>query len=162
PVGTDLREDDSPNSLYRQLRDARTEARDAQRAADVPSDEEASANRGPPPIPLAARWRTVRELATQALTTHSKDLEIAAWVTEALLRSDGLLGLAAGFRLIAGLAENFWDQVFPHPDEEGIATRVAAIAGLNGVGREGTLIQPLGKLVLFERPTDGSPVSLSQ
>ena len=114
-----------------------------------------------PSLP-ATRWRTVSELATEALAAHCKDLEIAAWLTEALLRSDGLIGLAAGSRLMAGLAENFWDQLFPHPDEEGVATRVAPIAGLNGVGREGTLIQPLRKLALFERPSDGSPFYLYQ
>ena len=36
PAGTDLREDFSPNSLYFRLRDARAEARDAERAADAP------------------------------------------------------------------------------------------------------------------------------
>ena len=161
PVGIDLREDESPNSLYHRLRDARTEARDVERAQDAPPDDLVPTG-GSATIPLAARWRTVRELATEALTTHCKDLEIAAWLTEALLRSDDLVGLAAGFRLMAGLVENFWDEVYPRPDEEGIATRVAPITGLNGLDRDGTLVQPLGKLVLFERPIDGSRFTLSQ
>ena len=161
PVGIDLRGDESSNSLYHRLRDARTEARDVERAQDAPPDDLIPMG-GSAAIPLAARWRTVRELATEALTTHCKDLEIAAWLTEALLRSDDLVGLAAGFRLMAGLVENFWDEVYPRPDEEGIATRVAPITGLNGLDRDGTLVQPLRKLVLFERPTDGSPFSLSQ
>jgi len=163
PAGTDLREDYSPNSLYFRLRDARAEARDAERAADAPrSETDPAPAEGTSRIPLATRWRTVRELATEALVGHCKDLEIAAWLTEALVRSDGLIGLAAGSRLMAGLAENFWDELFPHPDEEGLATKVAPIAGLNGVGREGTLVQPLRKLVLFERATDGSPFYLYQ
>jgi type VI secretion system protein ImpA len=163
PAGTDLREDYSPNSLYFRLRDARAEARDAERAADAPrSPDDPVPAESSPAIPPATRWRTVGELATEALAAHCKDLEIAAWLTEALLRSDGLIGLAAGSRLMAGLAENFWDELFPHPDEEGVATRVAPIAGLNGVGREGTLIQPLRKLVLFKRPTDESPFDLYQ
>src|SRR5216683_5198563 len=150
PVGSDLRGGDSPNTLYRRLRDARTEARDAERAQDAPPSEDDQRPLGSSAaVPLAARWQTVRELATEALTTHCKDLEIAAWLTEAMLRSDGLVGLAAGFRLMAGLVENFWDEIYPLPDEEGIATRVAPITGLNGLDREGTLIQPLGKLVLF-------------
>ena len=161
PVGIDLRGDESSNSLYHRLRDARTEARDVERAQDAPPDDLIPMG-GSAAIPLAARWRTVRELATEALTTHCKDLEIAAWLAEALLRSDDLVGLAAGFRLMAGLVENFWDEVYPRPDEEGIATRVAPITGLNGLDRDGTLVQPLRKLVLFERPTDGSPFSLSQ
>jgi type VI secretion system protein ImpA len=163
PAGADLREDYSPNSLYFRLRDARAEAREVERAAQAPRspNDPVPAESGPA-IPLATRWRTVGELATEALTAHCKDLEIAAWLSEALLRSGGLIGLAAGCRLMAGLAENFWDDVFPRPDEEGVATRVASIAGLNGVGREGILIEPLRKLVLFERPADRSPFCLYQ
>jgi type VI secretion system protein ImpA len=100
-------------------------------------------------------------LAVEALSRQAKDLEIAAWLTEALLRSDGLIGLAAGARLMAGIADGFWDDFFPQPDEDGIAGRLAQVAGLNGVGGEGTLIQPLRRIVLFARP-DGAPVEFWQ
>jgi len=162
PAGRDLREDNALDGLYFRLREARREASAAERAAEAPSD-----NAGPRPLdasPVSAlqQWRTLGELAIEALTGHSKDLEIAAWLTEALLRSDGLIGLTAGCRLMAGLAESFWDELFPQPDEEGIATRVAPVAALNGVGRDGTLIQPLRKIVLFERPTDNTPLYFYQ
>src|SRR4051794_33883516 len=80
PAGRDLREDNSPSSLYRRLRDARAEARDAERDADAPRgpDDPVPAESASP-IPLATRWRTVGELATEALAAHCKDLEIAAW-----------------------------------------------------------------------------------
>ncbi len=153
PAGVDLREDFSPQSIYYRLRDARAEARAAERAADENPDVET-----PPP----AQWRTVRELVLAALAEKAKDLELAAWLTEALVRSDGLSGLAAGARLIAGLAEAFWDQnLYPVPDEDGIATRVAPVTGLNGEGGDGTLIQPLRKLVLFTRQ-DGTNVPFWQ
>ena len=139
PAGADLRKDYSPNSLYYRLRDARAEARAAERAVDAGTTEGA-------PSP---QWRPVRDLAIEALSTQSKDLEIAAWLTEALLRGDGLVGLTAGFQLMAGLAENFWDSFFPESEEDGLAGRLAPVAGLNGVGGEGTLIQPLRRLVLF-------------
>jgi type VI secretion system protein ImpA len=151
PAGVDLRTDYAPDSVYYRLRDARAEARAAERANDG-----GGARAGPPP-----RWHTVRDLAIEALSRQSKDLEIAAWLTEALLRGDGLAGLAAGFRLIAGLAERYWDEFFPQPDDEGLAGRLAAIAGLNGVGGEGTLIQPLRRVVLFPR-ADGTPFELWQ
>jgi type VI secretion system protein ImpA len=48
-----------------------------------------------------------------------------------------------GFKLIGGLADGFWDAIFPTPDEDGTATRVAAITGLNGEGADGTLILPM-------------------
>jgi type VI secretion system protein ImpA len=145
PAGVDLRQDASPQSVYFRLRDARAEARAAERAADSGGGEGG----------VPAEWRTIRQMALETLSTRSKDLEIAAWLCEALLRLDDLLGLAAGFRLIAGFAENFWDDFFPSADEEGLAGRLAAVAGLNGMGREGTLIQPLRRIVLFPRP-DGA------
>jgi len=145
-VGVDLREDFSPQSAYYRLRDARAEARASERAADAMPESDSA----PPP-----QWRIVRDLAVKALGEQTKDLEIAAWYTEALVRSDGLAGLTAGAQLIAGLAEAFWDDVLPMPDEDGIATRVAPVTGLNGEGGDGTLIQPLRKLPLFLRP-DGS------
>jgi len=153
PAGSDLREDFSAQSTYYRLRDARAEARAAERQADA--DPEAD-------FPMPPQWRVVRDLALEALTTKSKDLEVAAWLTEALVRSDGPRGLAAGARLVAGLAEAFWDSdLYPVPDEDGIATRVAPVAGLNGVGGDGTLAQPLRKLALFRRP-DGNVLAFWQ
>ena len=146
PAGPDLRQDYSPDSLYYRLRDARSEARAAERATDAGNTDAAA-------LP---HWRVVRDLAIEALSQRSKDIEIATWCTEALLRDSGLVGLAAGCRLLASLAETYWDDVFPQPDEEGLAGRLAPIAGLNGVGGEGTVLQPLRRTVLFARP-DGAP-----
>ena len=151
PAGTDLRADSSPQSIYYRLRDARAEARAVERAMEA--DDATSA---PPP-----QWRTIRDLGMEALGSHSKDLEIASWVTEALLRGDGLNGFTAGVRLMTGLVEGFWDDLFPLPDEDGIATRVGPVAGLNGQSGEGTLSQPLRQLPLFLRP-DGMTLQFWQ
>lgn len=143
-TGVDLREDFSPESVYYQLRDARAEARAAERAADAdPSSD----------VGMAAQWHTVRRLAAEAIATRTKDIELAAWFTEALLRSDGLAGLNLGFSLIGELVDLYWDDVYPMPDDQGIETRLAPFAGLNGEGVDGTLIQPLRKLPFFPRPS---------
>jgi type VI secretion system protein ImpA len=152
PAGTDLRTDYSPDSLYYRLRDARAEARAAERA--IEGGETADSG-----MPL--QWRTITELGIEAIATRSKDLEIAAWLTEASLRGDGLAGFTAGVRLMKGLVETFWDDLFPLPDEDGIATRVAPLMGLNGVSGMGSLIQPLARVDLFQRP-DGAPLQLWQ
>lgn len=150
PAGSDPRLDVTPQSLYFRLRDARSEARAAERVAD--NDPAADAGG-------ARHWLTVRELGVEALAGTGKDIEIAAWLTESLVRTDGLAGLMAGARLISGLASRYWnDGLFPTPDEDGIAGRVAPVAGLNGEGGNGTLLQPLRKLVLFDR-ADGSPLT---
>lgn len=151
PAGMDLRGDASPQSRYFLLRDARAEARAAERAMEA----DGATTSSPP------QWRTVRDLGIEVISGYSKDLEIGAWVTEALLRCDGLSGFIAGVRLMNGLVEGFWDDLFPQPDDEGMATRVGPISGLNGQSGEGTLSQPLRRLPLFARP-DGAPVQLWQ
>jgi len=155
PQGTDIREDFSAASPYNRLRDARSEARDAERGQDTPAaDQEV---RDPAPY-----WRTVREVALKTLAENTKDLEVAAWLTEALVRSHGLAGLAAGAQLMAGFAEQYWDGLFPLPDEDGMETRVSPVTGLNGRDGNGSLMQPLYKLTLFKRRQDDTPVPIYQ
>ncbi len=152
PQGIDIREDFSATSPYNRLRDARSEARDAERSQDAGETD----TRDTTPL-----WRTVREFALKTLAGTTKDLEVAAWLTEAMVRSHGLAGLAAGAQVIAGLAEQYWDGLFPLPDDYGMETRVSPVTGLNGRDGNGSLIQPLYKLVLFNRP-DGTPVAYYQ
>ena len=152
PSGSDARTDFSPTSSYFRLRDARAEARAAERAADANPGGESGASES---------WRDVRNLSTKILSEQSKDLEAAAWLTEALVRSNGLSGLAFGATLIGGLVERYWEQLYPMPDEDGMETRVAPVTGLNGEGGDGTLSQPLLKLPLFN-DANGEPVMLFQ
>ncbi|MBS0522972.1 MAG: type VI secretion system protein TssA [Proteobacteria bacterium] len=151
PAGVDLRQDFSPTSIYFRLRDARAQARDAERQADSQGGEEGQ----------STLWRPVVTMATDVLKSSSKDLEVATWLTEALVRIAGLRGLAAGASIIAGLVERHWDGLFPMPEEGAMESRLAAVAGLSGQGADGTLMQPLRKIALFRRP-DGSPFSLWQ
>lgn len=151
PTGVDLRQDHSPTSIYYRLRDARAEARDAERRADGEGGDEG----------IATLWRPVATLAIDALKSTSKDLEVATWLTEALVRIAGLEGLSAGASIIGGLVDRHWDGLYPLPDENGIETRVAAVGGLSGQGADGTLMQPLRKVPLFARP-DGTPFGLWQ
>ncbi|CAH2602718.1 Type VI secretion system protein TssA [Rhodovastum atsumiense] len=150
-AGADPRADVTPQSLYFRLRDARSDARAAERTADNdPSAQDSG----------TGHWKRVRDLATQILGGQGKDLEVAAWLTEALVRSDGLAGLVAGTALLRRLVARYWsDGLFPLPDEEGPEARLAPLGGLSGAGgSDGTLLQPLRKLVLFEQP-DGTPIT---
>jgi type VI secretion system protein ImpA len=63
--------------------------------------------------------KTVLKLATETLATKTKDLQLAAWITEALLRQEGFAGLLEGLKLIRGLQETFWDTLYPEIDEDG-------------------------------------------
>ena len=109
---------------------------------------------------MPPEWRTVRQTAIKILSSSAKDIEVAAWLTEALVRSDGLRGLEAGALIITGLAREFWESgLFPTPDPDDAADRLSAVDGLSGSTGDGTIIQPLRKLTLFSRP-DGSAVPL--
>lgn len=149
-AGVDLRSDYSATSLYQKLRDSRAAARAEERARDA--DDESDA-------PAAAGWRDVLVTGQKALATQSKDMEIAAWMTEALVRIHGLAGLTAGAKLIAGLCDGFWDAGFPQPDEDGLDVRGSPIGGLSGAGADGTIMQPLRQLPMFRR-ADGSGVGM--
>jgi type VI secretion system protein ImpA len=157
PTGADVREDFKPTSVYFRLRDARSDARDAERQADGLD----SGDQGGGDETTAALWRPVAALAMTALKESTKDLEIATWLTEALVRTSGLEGLTVGATVISGFVDRYWDDVFPLPDDAGMETRLAAVGGLSGQGADGTLMQPLRKSLLFMRP-DGTPFTLWQ
>ncbi len=142
PVGPDLRADANPASDYFKLKDSRFAARAKEREIDA--DPSLAAGELP-------EWRIILDLAPKLLATQSKDLEIAAWLVEALLRRHGFPGLRDGFRLVRGLVDKYWDGLYPVPDEDGLAGKVAPLTALNGEGADGTVIQPIRKIPL----TDG-------
>ena len=74
-----------------------------------------------------ADWPLVMKLATETLEKKSKDLQIAAWLTEAKLRREGFAGLREGLDVLEGLLGQFWEHVYP-PIEDGDAEiRVAPL-----------------------------------
>ncbi len=155
-VGTDIRSDTSVKSLYTQIRDSRKSARAAERSAlfegSNPEEQEATKKA----IALAdEHWRKVLDLAPNILKNHTKDLEVACWYTEALVRKAGIKGLKNGFTLIRQLIERYWDNIFPLPDEDGVATRVAPIAGLNGEEATGVLLVPIRSIYITENYPPG-------
>jgi type VI secretion system protein ImpA len=131
PAGADPRADTSTSSLYYRTKDARNAARSAERA---------SVEIGSPP---PEEWDIVLETAMDILANHAKDLEIASWLVEALVRRHGFEGLRDGLNLLGGIASNFWGTCFPELDEDGVEGKVSSVAGLSGSGAVGTLIQPV-------------------
>jgi type VI secretion system protein ImpA len=79
----------------------------------------------------ASDWRGVIEIATEALATRSKDLQIAAWLLEAAVKVHGFAGLRDGLRLLRELMERFWDTVYPEIQENDLEFRAAPIEWLN-------------------------------
>jgi type VI secretion system protein ImpA len=148
PAGIDLRSDNSPDSIYYKLREARAAARTVERSNTAKKLDDQESN---------PHWKKIIELAPAALE-QSKDLEIAAWYTEALLREQAFAGLAEGFSLIEALVRDYGDTLYPaYEEEDGLLdSTLAPLVGLNGSGSvAGTLISPIN-CVLITNVSNGN------
>ena len=74
-----------------------------------------------------ADWPQVIDLTATLLAEETKDLQLAAWLTEALLHRDSYAGLATGLRIVAGLLEHFWEPLHPQPEDDEDDVRVGPI-----------------------------------
>jgi len=126
PAGESLRY----SGLYDEISDARR--------ADV------DANQGDWQTELkVADFRKVVELAVPALTATSKDLQIAVWLSEALIKIHSFAGLRDSLKLVAGLQENFWETLHPEIDEGDMEGRANAIAWLDLQGAKAVRSCPI-------------------
>ena len=60
----------------------------------------------------------VLKVAGDALATRTKDLRLASWYIESLVRKEGFSVLVPSIELFQKLQEDFWDTVHPEPDED--------------------------------------------
>ncbi len=114
PSGQNLRYD----PVYEKVKEARREE------DDLPQGEWSHA------VKVADSALVVR-LAAEAISNKSKDLQLAAWLTEALLREDGVGGLREGLDMLQALIANYWDTLYPLAEDGDVELRAAP---LNWVG----------------------------
>jgi type VI secretion system protein ImpA len=116
PTGESLRYE----GTYDKIREARTE-------------DDPVLSRGVWKQPMKrADWSDVAALSLGALQHRTKDLQIAAWLTEAWLHLYGFPGLREGMRVIAGLCEAFWDNLYPQAESgDSMEYRVAPVDWIN-------------------------------
>lgn len=111
PCGADLRYD-TTLLIYDKIKEAR-------RQDDELAQGEWSHER------KVAQYPQVIKLTQDALAEKTKDLQLAAWLTEALLHIEGFGGFRQGIELCFGLTQTFWDTLYP-PIEDGDAELRAA------------------------------------
>jgi type VI secretion system protein ImpA len=98
-----------PFELREKLEEGRKELNPEDYAPDDPKR---------PDKPKKADWAAIHRLAQDTLTKTSKDLLLAARMTEALTKLHGFAGLRDGLRLLRELVEKCWDRLNP-PIEDG-------------------------------------------
>jgi type VI secretion system protein ImpA len=99
PSGIDLRYD-TKLLIYDKIREARRQD-DGLAQGDWQSERK------------IANYPSVIKLAQDTLATTSKDLQLAAWLTEALLATEHYAGLCQGLTLCNALLANFWETIYP-------------------------------------------------
>src|SRR5271157_2537158 len=79
----------------------------------------------------SADWDKVTNLSIDALSTKSKDLQIAVWLAEALMLTEGFEGLVTGIKIITGLLQDYWEQLYPPVEEGDLDFRAAPLEFMN-------------------------------
>ena len=72
-------------------------------------------------------WPLTIKLISEALATKSKDLQLTAWLAEAMLNREGVTGLREVLDLIRGYLESFWDGLYPELDDGDAEYRAAPL-----------------------------------
>ncbi len=114
PAGADLRYE----AVYDEIKEAR-KADDELERGDWQRDLK------------AADWSKVVQLSCAALAQKSKDLQLAVWLTEGLVKTDGFQGFALGLEVINGLLQNFWEHLYPEIEDGDLDYRAGRLAFLN-------------------------------
>jgi type VI secretion system protein ImpA len=114
--------EDKPSGEYMRYSGIYDEISEARRAdKDVPQGEWQTEVK-------YADFRKVISLAVPSLEKDTKDLQIAAWLSEALVKEHGFVGLRDSLRLMTGFQENFWETLHPEIDEGDMEGRANALA----------------------------------
>ncbi|QOY87618.1 type VI secretion system protein TssA [Paludibaculum fermentans] len=113
PSGQDIRY----TPLFEQIKEARRE-------------EEALSQGVWQRVLKTADWPLVIRLISEALAKKSKDLQLAVWLAEALVRRDGFTGLQEGVNLCNSLLAEFWDSLYPELEDGDPELRSVPLAWL--------------------------------
>ncbi len=114
PAGEDLR--------YTKVYDDIKEARRAE--DDIPQGDWQRETK-------SADWDKVIRLSLDALTSQTRDFQIAAWLTEALAMENGFEGVESGLRVLTVLLSEYWGTAYPLVEEDDYDYRAAPFDFLN-------------------------------
>lgn len=144
--GVDLREQEGEASLkYLSLKDLRSSLRRNERK-NVEVDHNLLID--------SNDWQEVVRTAADLLSNHSKDIEVASWFLEGIVRIEGFAGLRVGLDIVAALFEEYGSDLYPKVEEDDIELKLASIAMLSGKYEMGTLIAPIYFFDLLKTRSD--------
>ncbi len=113
---------DNPSGENLQYSGLYDEIREARRSEDM--EEQGDWKREA----KTADWHKVIALSTNALQTKTKDLQVAVWLSEALVKNYSFVGLRDSLQLLKRLLENFWDTFYPEIEDGDLEARANAFS----------------------------------
>lgn len=78
-----------------------------------------------------AGWEVAERLCQTALTQRSKDLQLAAWLTEAWTYNYGMAGFYGGLHLLLQLTREYWEHIHPPLDKDDPEQRLSPFIWMN-------------------------------
>ena len=78
-----------------------------------------------------ADWKAVENSCRHTLSHRSKDLQIAAWLTEAWIHLYGFRGLYLGGVLLLELCRRYWDTLYPPLEGDDMELRLSPLVWIN-------------------------------
>ena len=93
-------------------------------------------------------WKSVYKKSLQLLE-RTRDIQVAVYLTRALIHTNRLEGLWQGVALVKGLLEHFWECVYPiqDPDDDYPVLRINVLANLND---HDTFLNPIKNIPLTD------------
>jgi type VI secretion system protein ImpA len=142
-----------PLELRQQLEDARRE--------DDPDDYEPDDPMRPETF-RRADWSGIVRLSEATLTQSSKDLLVAARLTEALVRLHGFAGLRDGLHLLRELVEQCWDRLRPPVEDGDVEVRAAPFFWLDDPDKGARLPTTIRRVPLVARQEVNQEITYSR
>jgi type VI secretion system protein ImpA len=138
PCGVDVRnlvEESQARKKYQLLRELRNDQRRQERKS-IETTESLQIE--------PKEWVEVVRLSCELLEMYTKDLEIASWLLEGLVRVEAFKGLDLGFRVLGGLLLAYESKLHPIVlEEEDADMRLTSIGMLGGKYELGSLVVPV-------------------
>jgi type VI secretion system protein ImpA len=107
-----------------------------------------------------ADWPGIIDQCKEILTTSSKDLMIAARLTEALTREHGFGGLRDGLRLMRSMFDQCWDRMYPSIEDGDLEVRAAPFNWLDDPDRGARFPNTIRMVPMVQR--EDAPVGWMQ
>ena len=149
-VGRNIRDREEGSDYYYRIKNLRSRARRAERKKIQEGEKDFISPKD---------WEELKDECIKALCETTKDLEVASWLTEAMLRLHGFGGLKESFILLGRLIESFWPDIYPVARDDGLLSKIGAVENLNGTEKQGALVAIILHLPLTDEKAGNGPFS---